>query len=368
MRELLLLMAIAVNVSVTALHSTPADASFSAAGQAAWDASHTMTVSADVTGYASVAETGNYANLTGTPTIITLQDVYPVGAVYVSKNSVSPAIIFGFGTWAPIQGQFIAGAKTADAEFGVGVSGGATGVTYTPSGTNAVVQFTPSGSNDVSLFREAAAGTNAPSVVSVSVSVNWPTTGVPTFAGVTASASVSVDWPTSKPIFTGATGTAHQHELPIVHTSNTSLLFLPTGTFGVGASRVPDVRVTATGLTASANLLADVTNSGVVMLSQTAGATVASTGTVSWPASVPQAFVTGLIPAGIISWPATAPSATRVTGTAAGQIFTGVTGSVSGQVFTGITGTVSGQLFSGISKTLGILPPYRTYFMWERTA
>ena len=37
---------------------------------------------------------------------ITLDDVYPIGAIYMSVNSTSPATLFG-GTWSKIEGAFL---------------------------------------------------------------------------------------------------------------------------------------------------------------------------------------------------------------------------------------------------------------------
>jgi len=337
-------------MALSVTHSTPADGTFSVAGGAAWDAGHS------VSGLAAVATSGAYGDLSGNPVIPTLADAWPIGAIFLSVVATDPATLLGFGTWSLLKGKFLAGFSTGDAEFGTaGSTAGATGVSYTPSGTNAVVQFTPSGTNAISLFRAAVAGTNAASVASGSVSVEYPT-GVPVFAGTQATVSVTVSWPTGQPTFNGA---VHRHETPIIHTSNLILRVLPTATFGVGAtSRLPDIRATVTNV-----IISDVTNSGITLLTNTATAS----GTVSWPATAPSAFGTGT-PAGIITWPATAPSAVFKTGTAAAQIFTGVTGSVSGQVFTGVTGTVSGQAFSGTPTTLSILPPYTVVYMWARTA
>lgn len=38
---------------------------------------------------------------------ITLQDVYPVGAIYMSVNNVNPSVLFGFGTWEQIKDTFL---------------------------------------------------------------------------------------------------------------------------------------------------------------------------------------------------------------------------------------------------------------------
>lgn len=45
----------------------------------------------------------------GGSAIANLLDVYPVGSVYISLSSISPAILFG-GTWIQIKGRFLAGA------------------------------------------------------------------------------------------------------------------------------------------------------------------------------------------------------------------------------------------------------------------
>jgi len=427
-------------MALSVTHTTPADGTFSAAGSAAWDESHTVTGIAvvatsgaygDLTGtpvLAAVATSGAYGSLSGTPTLSavatsgaygdlsgtpslnifkqvfvtaqatlvasgtadTLQFIagtnitltadaggkkltiaaaagdaaaaWPIGSIYMATVDTNPSTLLGFGTWNSIPGKFLVGVATGNAEFDAGVSGGATGTSYTPSGSNAVVQFTPSGTNAISLFREAVAGTNAASVASGSVSIEYPT-GVPVFAGATGSASVSVNWPAGVPTFAG---TAHQHGLPISHLASGGAVYFAgaASAWGSGTTLGMNAKVTTLGANASSTNIVSIVSVLGIQLSQTATAA----GAITWPASVPQALVTGLVPAGIISWPATAPSAVFKTGTAAAQIFTGVTGSVSGQVFTGVTGTVSGQAFTGNQTSIAILPPYRTVYMWERTA
>ena len=51
--------------------------------------------------------------------------IYPVGAIYLSVNSTSPATLFG-GTWEEIQGKFLLGRSSSHA---AGSSGGAENVT-----------------------------------------------------------------------------------------------------------------------------------------------------------------------------------------------------------------------------------------------
>lgn len=40
-----------------------------------------------------------------------LQSVFPVGSIYMTMNNTNPATLFGFGTWARIQGRMIIGAS-----------------------------------------------------------------------------------------------------------------------------------------------------------------------------------------------------------------------------------------------------------------
>ena len=57
-----------------------------------------------------------------------LKKVYPVGAIYTSTVSTSPATLFGFGTWEQIQGRFLLGVSSS---HGAGTTGGAETVTLT---------------------------------------------------------------------------------------------------------------------------------------------------------------------------------------------------------------------------------------------
>ena len=160
------------------------------------------------------------------------------------------------------------------------------------------------------------------------------------------------------------------------------------------APRTDDIRVAVAWCYGDLFFGIGATATGTIMLSQSASSAgiiswpasvpqaVSSVGhshVVSWPASVPQA-VSSVGHSHVMTWPASVPPAVAKTLTAASQIFTGVTGSVSAQVFTGIEGTVSAQtftgvlnsvpaqVFSGIAKTIAILPPYITCYLWERTA
>jgi len=57
-----------------------------------------------------------------------LQAVYPVGSIYCSYGSTSPAVLFGFGSWTKIEGRFLLGANST---YSLGSQGGAATVTLT---------------------------------------------------------------------------------------------------------------------------------------------------------------------------------------------------------------------------------------------
>ena len=57
-----------------------------------------------------------------------LQAVYPVGSIYCSYGSTSPAVLFGFGSWTKIEGRFLLGANST---YGLGSTGGSATVTLT---------------------------------------------------------------------------------------------------------------------------------------------------------------------------------------------------------------------------------------------
>ena len=61
--------------------------------------------------------------------------IYPVGSIYMSTNSTSPATLFGFGTWERIEGKFLLGATDggtgSGASYIAGTTGGVASVTLT---------------------------------------------------------------------------------------------------------------------------------------------------------------------------------------------------------------------------------------------
>lgn len=62
-----------------------------------------------------------------------LQQIYHVGAYYMSDSSQSPATRFGFGTWERVRGKFIVGLDEGDSDFN---AAGKTGGSKTHSHTN----------------------------------------------------------------------------------------------------------------------------------------------------------------------------------------------------------------------------------------
>lgn len=54
-----------------------------------------------------------------------IQKIYPVGAYYVTENSVNPATQLGFGTWVEVVGKVLVGQDTGDSDFDtIGEEGG----------------------------------------------------------------------------------------------------------------------------------------------------------------------------------------------------------------------------------------------------
>ena len=58
--------------------------------------------------------------------------IYPIGAIYISTNSISPADLFGVGIWRTIEDKFL---LCASSTYTGGSTGGAASVSYTPDGT-----------------------------------------------------------------------------------------------------------------------------------------------------------------------------------------------------------------------------------------
>lgn len=66
---------------------------------------------------------------------ITLDDVYPVGSVYISFNGTSPQTLFGIGSWTKIEGMFLFAADSSHQSNSTGGSNDAVVISHTHSGS-----------------------------------------------------------------------------------------------------------------------------------------------------------------------------------------------------------------------------------------
>lgn len=57
----------------------------------------------------------------GNMNTLNLTQIYPVGSIYISTSSTSPAVLFGFGTWQLIENRFLLGAGS---DYTLGDTGG----------------------------------------------------------------------------------------------------------------------------------------------------------------------------------------------------------------------------------------------------
>lgn len=64
---------------------------------------------------------------------LTIDDVYPVGSVYISFNSTSPQTLFGIGTWSKIEGRFLFAADSSHTVESTGGSNDSVVVEHTHS-------------------------------------------------------------------------------------------------------------------------------------------------------------------------------------------------------------------------------------------
>lgn len=103
-----------------------ADAASTAAGTALSTAE-----AAQVTASAAQATADEALSAVTDPAAL-LPFVYPVGSIYMSVVSTSPAVLFNFGNWEALgAGRVLVGAGTSDAIYAAGATGGASAVTLT---------------------------------------------------------------------------------------------------------------------------------------------------------------------------------------------------------------------------------------------
>lgn len=82
-----------------------------------------------------------------------LDVVYPIGSIYMSVNSTSPASLFG-GTWEQLKDRFLLGA--GDTYTTSGATGGSTSHTHHLSPDKVVAQICVDGSNPAGLRANAS--------------------------------------------------------------------------------------------------------------------------------------------------------------------------------------------------------------------
>lgn len=110
------------------------------------------TITINSSGIYFETEAGDvYVNGSALPT---LERIYPVGAIYISTVSTSPATLFGFGSWTRIQGRFLLGA-------GSGYTAGATGGEATHTLTTSEM---PPHAHPMYVYNGSSSSTWSPSV------------------------------------------------------------------------------------------------------------------------------------------------------------------------------------------------------------
>ena len=89
-----------------------------------------------------------------------LNKLYPVGSIYISVNSTSPATIYG-GTWEQLQNRFLLGAGSS---YTAGTTGGEATHTLTvnemPSHSHKLVSNTSQGTSDAISIQSTFPGTD----------------------------------------------------------------------------------------------------------------------------------------------------------------------------------------------------------------
>jgi hypothetical protein len=125
-------------------------------------------------------------------TLITLKDVYPVGAVYFNASvSTDPGTVLGFGTWTTLGGYTLVGYNSGDSNFGTlgAVAAGEKTHTLTASesGTTAHSHSVGGGQNQ---FVHGGAGADATaSITQTGAAFRVTAPGTGTDAATAASAS-----------------------------------------------------------------------------------------------------------------------------------------------------------------------------------
>ena len=94
----------------------------------------------------------------------TLQAVYPVGSIYMSVNTVSPSVLFGFGVWEKIEDKFLLGSGTTYANGSTGGSADAVVVSHNHTYGRQYVLTTSGGGVD-RVSKAGETGTKVPNLL-----------------------------------------------------------------------------------------------------------------------------------------------------------------------------------------------------------
>ena len=123
-------------------------------------------------------------------TAFVLAAMYPVGSIYLSTLSTSPATLFGFGTWAAFgAGKVLVGQDTGDAAFDVLEETGGSKDATLPSHTHALTD--PGHAHSDAFYIASLSGNGYGQNFKVQNSTTWPN-GVSTVASNTGSQSTGI--------------------------------------------------------------------------------------------------------------------------------------------------------------------------------
>ena len=90
--------------------------------------------------------------------------VYPVGSIYMSVNTVSPSVLFGFGVWEKIEDKFLLGSGTTYADGSTGGSADAVVVSHSHTYSRKYVLTTDDNPVDKS-SKAGESGTKVPNLL-----------------------------------------------------------------------------------------------------------------------------------------------------------------------------------------------------------
>ena len=279
--------------------------------------------------------------------------IYPVGSIYMSVNSASPATLFG-GTWEQLKDRFLLG--VGDTYDTVNATGGAASQSYTPAGTvgNHALTTAEIPSHNHS-FTGSAVNTGNQSQDHTHTGTSGDISKGHTHTGTSGNPDANHTHTGPSHTHTGPshthTGPSHTHSLKALNTSSSSGAHMVNTTVLWGNSTTYPSGSVATPIVAGGT-----GNTGSGGTGATGSAGTGATGTVS-------------------AW----HKHTTTTGTQSqGHTHTTTTGGVSkdhthsvtaaGSIGNTGSGNAHSHGFTGTAATIDTLPPYLAVYMWKRTA